>query len=282
MKNLSSKKFFKTSQILFALSVICTWAFGLIGLIVFVIIRAIHNSSCKKKLSPGQNLIVPSHPIMNSIGQVSMHFAAFQLIDYDDIVIVVPAILFLVIGLTLYIISYKGSVSKNDTPSLGVSSFLPLSAEKAFTDAIALFRQLSRSYGLNFTEADLNEIFLSDDPLPAMASKIKPGYPTVDEACLEISKFIYDIMSYMKVSELEAFQIQFQFTEDSTRFTDDTIREIADDFSEYVPANMFFLKCKINYELAALGYIMQFAIDNNNKSLQNKVTQYRRERGFIS
>lgn len=280
MKN--AKSIFKTSQILFALSVICTWAFGLIGLIVFVIIRAIHNSSSKKKLSPGQNLIVPSHPIMNSIGQVSMHFAAFQLIDYDDIEIVVPAILFLVIGFTLYIVSYKGSISKSNSHSAGVSTFQPLSEKNAFTDSIAFLRQLSRNYGLNFTESDLNEIFLSDDLLFTLASKIKPGYPTVDEACMEISKFIYDIMSYMNVSELEAFQIQFQFTEDSTRFTDDTIREIANNFSEHVPANMFFLKCKINYELAALGYIMQFATDNNNKILQNKVTQYRRERGFIS
>ena len=110
--------FFKTSQILFAVSVLATWAFGVIGLIIFSIIRAVvYGFYKKKKLSPKQKQIVPTHPIMNSIGQVSIYSAALKLIDYDDAVAVGVSIVFLVVGLFLYVGSYKGAFASKDIHS---------------------------------------------------------------------------------------------------------------------------------------------------------------------
>lgn len=279
MKN--AKDLFNTSQIIFVVSVIFTWAFGAIGLLVAVAFRFVFVKALERGLPTGQAPIAPTRKTMNIFGQIFIYYSALGFIDYDDPAVIGVSVIFIIIGIVLYVKSYEGSFPASSP----IPSQPPLHSSKAFQEALdpyAYIRNLSRCYGLNLSESDINDICLSDDPLSAMSSKVSPGYQPVEQFVVEIDKFISDILMHVGASPFEMYEAHTYFIDSLQSLTEESMHAIADQFSAVTCSTMPFLKDKINYELAALGVIMQYAINTQNQILQNKVTQYRKERGFIS
>lgn len=189
---------------------------------------------------------------------------------------------------------YRKLSLDNDTPSKPdsapiedeflkkVEEFRKLSLDsvtKAFRNEL---RAISLVYMLSIDEKDLDKIVLADNPMKEMRRYVDTAPPSVAEFCLNMEKMFNIVIREFSADEETKDDIyNFLLGNIILGVSDDTIRGICKSYSANAPKQMPFLKNKINYQLAVLGFIMQYAINTNNWELQNEVTNYRRRYGYI-
>lgn len=142
-------------------------------------------------------------------------------------------------------------------------------------------KKINDDYCLGLSNDDLKMVFESTDPLSFVASKTHPGIPTVADYCLCMETTLNRIMDEINLSETDKNTIYFDFLSGLSLVTDELIGKIAAAFTSNVPPHLYFLKDKINYELASLGFIMQYGIDTGRKDICAKITMLRKKRGYI-
>ena len=89
------------------------------------------------------------------------------------------------------------------------------------------------------------------------------------------------LLPEMGLSEEQQTKVVISFITGMTYMTDEDVSEIAKQFSANIPKELAFLKGKINYELAALGIIMDAGIKNNDLGIKLAVKSLKKERGYI-
>ena len=135
---------------------------------------------------------------------------------------------------------------------------------------------------LSIDEKDLDKIVLTDNPMKEMRRYVDPAPPSVAEFCRNMEKMFNIVIREFSADEETKDDIyNFLLGNIILGVSDDAIRGICKSYSANAPKQMPFLKNKINYQLAVLGFIMQYAIDTNDRVMQNEVTNYRRRYGYI-
>ena len=89
-------------------------------------------------------------------------------------------------------------------------------------------------------------------------------------------------MEEMCLSEDDMGNIYLEFLSMTAAVTDELIDEIVQSFASTLPPQMHFLKDKVNYELACLGHIMQYGINQNRQDICQKVNALRQKRGYTN
>lgn len=105
--------------------------------------------------------------------------------------------------------------------------------------------------------------------------------PTVSEFSHNILSMTSKLLSEMEIPMLKALSIEYYAKETVAYATDETISEVISSFNQHAPRTLYFFRGKVNYELAALGLIMQYAIDQNVDAIADAVTDIRIARGYL-
>lgn len=141
---------------------------------------------------------------------------------------------------------------------------------------------LNRSYMLGLSDDEIIEIVNSENSLDTFANKVTHTPPDPHEYYVNMEETISALFDEMYLSDEQKEKIVLIFLRDfMPGVTEDMLKELAYEFGKSLPAKLYFLKDKINYELAALGVMMTIAQKTNDFDLKRKVNGIRRNRGYI-
>ena len=153
---------------------------------------------------------------------------------------------------------------------------------RARGDAMNVTSKINHDYALGLTELDLLDIAYAERPYDLIAERVSPGYPSVAEFLSETNRMILLLSDEMDLSDHQRASVALSFSRELVpSVTIEAVQSIADNFSAYVPDELYFLKNKINYELSTLGIIMTVAQQTSDYDLQHKVQALRKKRGYI-
>ena len=159
---------------------------------------------------------------------------------------------------------------------------------KVKKDLVDDFHQLSISYMLGIDYCDLKDAIMNgniEDALAIFNGMIPPDAPTVEDFCGNLAEkcgvIVEEIhLSKEKFEAITLYVLQIVDEMDAT-FTDEHIAQTAAEFAKYIPKELSNLHNKVNYDLAALGFIMSYAQEMHDDYIAIKVNEIRKKRGYI-
>ncbi len=137
---------------------------------------------------------------------------------------------------------------------------------------------MNKCYCLQISQDEILEMSRHEEPLISLAQKITTGKPTVMFYMFSMHNMLVDLMAEMQLDETSQSSIVSDFLASISCVTDEVIDKIAKSFAANLSEKLYFLKEKINYELAALGFIMQYGVDSGKTYICDKVNGIRRKR----
>ncbi len=182
-----------------------------------------------------------------------------------------PGIVMLILGLLLFI-----------------PTVLPLfkkSSSDSSAKVIDNLKPILDAYMLKVSDDVLERILESCDDIESICAELETHIP---EEALTMRVFasnlfeMKDNLCYeMKLSDDKRDDVGLYFMQALAQMSNEDLPAIAYEFYKVLPQEFTFLENRINYELSALGLIMQFSLENYDISLQEKVNSIRKKRGYI-
>lgn len=206
---------------------------------------------------------------------VSIFFLVISIVAFSNGEIGGIIFLFGAIFMLLPFISYLKRKSREAKP---LASKLT-EAKQNFKNTILDIRE---SYMiLSVSDADIDTIVDSPNPFATMQSfvcKENPITPLIFQDmmqmqwCLIMEDINYPIENAQPIYDYISLAL--------SQITQANIDNIAKEFSKGIPAELHFLRGRINYRLACLGIIMQYANEQDDIALKIKINNYRSKKGY--
>lgn len=147
---------------------------------------------------------------------------------------------------------------------------------------INALKKINYSYMLELSDEKIEKIANADNAMLALKKAISHKLPTIAEFCLNSETMFNLLVDNLNLPEEQKNDIYQYFLPTLIYdINEEVIQGIAATYSENLSADIVFLKNKIPYELVCLGFIMNYALENSDEELEEKVNDYRRSQGYI-
>ena len=163
--------------------------------------------------------------------------------------------------------------------------------KKTVSDLAKSLQQINCSYMLDLPDLTKEtnppspgtpRIVYADNPFSAFANAISPEAPSAEEFIMKSQQMLTSLLNEMQFSsEMKLNIFSYFMRMVISEVDDDIVTQIAESFGSELPLHLYFLKNKVNYELACLGYIMGYGMDYNDSLVMDEVTKIRIKRGYL-